>query len=281
LLLGAAFITIIIVRPWQQISSGNLWLWGAIAGTLLALAIWEKRWVGMTAAVLAVIVVLLNLSHVLFRLLPDSMRRLSPHAVDSPADVVSLMLQRCVVLGPALLVAAVLALAHRESRQKFVGWCRVGSWNAPIRWPLPWWGVPSMPLWCFLIIAVPSAAVSLLPAIDGSATADRFATLPLLVWMMIPLAALTNALLEEGIFRLGLISICSRCLTPATATIPAALMFGAVHFWGGLPSGLFSLVLLSFGGFWLGYFMLAENGLSAAVFFHTLMDVVVFSLVVR
>lgn len=192
-----------------------------------------------------------------------------------------MILQRLAVLGPALVVLLALVLAHGESRKSFRDWCRIGSWNGRIRWPLPWWGVAPMPLWMFLLIGIPCALLSLLPATDWQATAARIHALPANVWILLPVLAFTNALLEELIFRLGLMSLFSRVLSPSTATIPAAVIFGAIHFWGGLPSGFFSLALLSFGGFWLGYFVLSERGISAAILFHTLLDLVVYSLVIR
>ncbi|MCG8408505.1 MAG: hypothetical protein MI923_25165 [Phycisphaerales bacterium] len=50
---------------------------------------------------------------------------------------------------------------------------------------------------------------------------------------------------------------------------------------GGFPNGWFGTSLLSLGGFFLGYFVLVQRGISAAVLWHMLMDIVILSFVLK
>lgn len=117
--------------------------------------------------------------------------------------------------------------------------------------------------------------------IAWQATQQRWAELPLAVWLMIPVLALANALLEEFIFRPGLLSLFGGALSVEAAAIPAAVIFGFVHFYGGFPGGLAGSLLLSVGGFVLCYLVIAQRGMSAAVAWHTDMDIVILTFVLR
>ena len=84
-----------------------------------------------------------------------------------------------------------------------------------------------------------------------------------------------DATLEELIFRVGMLPLLSQSVSLATATIPAAAIFGFVHFHGGFPNGWFGSLLLAYGGFMLGYLVIAQKGISAAVVWHMLMDMII------
>ena len=138
-----------------------------------------------------------------------------------------------------------------------------------------------MPIWLFFLIGAPFAIPSFLPVIDWGASLERWNSLPLSVFLVIPVLAVVNAFLEEFVFRVGMLPLLSKSFQIEAAAIPSAIAFGFVHFQGGFPSGLFGASLLSLGGFVLAYFIIVQKGISGAVLWHMIMDIVILSFVLK
>ena len=162
-----------------------------------------------------------------------------------------------------------------DCRRELGNLLKLGDWRRGISWPLPWWGVKPMPIWVYLLIGIPFAFPAFLPVINWEASVQRWQQLSLSVILMLPVLAFFNAALEEFVFRIGLLPLLSQSLSIATATIPAAAIFGFVHFHEGFPNGWFGSLLLAVGGFMLGYLIVAQRGFSAALLWHMLMDMIV------
>ncbi|MFN3189301.1 MAG: lysostaphin resistance A-like protein [Aureliella sp.] len=207
--------------------------------------------------------------------LPESFQGLAPQSITEAGEGFRLILLRVFYLAIPVGVVALLATGHEDSRRQLKENLKWGDWHAGIRWPLPWWGVPPMPIWMFVLIGAPCAIPSFLPLIDWSATGDRLGELSLWTVALIPFIALINAFLEEFIFRIGLLAALRKHISLESAAIPTALFFGFVHFHGGFPGGWFGSLMLSGGGFMLGYLIIAQKGWTAAVLWHAFMDVIV------
>lgn len=213
--------------------------------------------------------------------LPEALRGLAPHRIHDLSSSLKLLVLRVGTLALPVLITVVLCLSNSQSRRQFCEYFRFGDWNVGIRWPLPWWGVPPMPIWFFFLVGAPFAIPAFFPVIDWDATRERWNELAVSVILLIPVLAFVNAFLEEMVFRIGILPLLASSLSIEAATIPAAIIFGFVHFYGGFPSGLFGASLLSVGGFFLGYFIVAQKGISGAVVWHMLMDIVILSFVLK
>lgn len=132
-----------------------------------------------------------------------------------------------------------------------------------------------MPISIYLLIGIPFPLPAFIPVIDWEASWQRWRQLSLSTIAMLPILAFANATLEELVFRIGLIPLLSQSFSIATATIPAAAIFEFVHFHSGFPNGWYGALLLTLGGFMLGYLVIAQKGLSAAILWHVLMDMIV------
>ena len=126
-------------------------------------------------------------------LLPAALRTVSLYQISDVASGLALGAKRIVLLGPAALIVAIVCLSRPAARLRFREAMSLGTWSGGIRWPLPWWGVPAMPLWLFFGISLPLLIVGFLPLIDWGATTARWATLSPGVWTLIPLLAVLNA----------------------------------------------------------------------------------------
>ncbi|MCA9041157.1 MAG: CPBP family intramembrane metalloprotease [Planctomycetaceae bacterium] len=276
------FATLLVVVPFQGLWGNTTLLWSvsgvALILVLLTCIVQQTR---ELTAVLLVLLVWQSVTAINQKYLPATVQGLTPQNVSDFSSSSRLVILLVAILFLPLVTTLLVCLFPTETRTRFCAFLRVGSWSNGIRWPLPWWGVAPMPLWVFVVIALPFAFGSFLPMIDWQKTAMRWQEASWAVVLMIPLLALINAIVEELIFRVGLISLFSKRLSPEAATIPAAVTFGFVHYDGGFPSGLTGALLLSVGGFYLGYFLLIQKGLSAVILWHFLMDLVVFSSVFK
>ena len=282
LAIGAAFTLALIYLPSFRSASGPTFALLALAClSLAAIAIRADGWLGPTAAVATVL-----LSRALCRdlspqIAPEGYLAFSPYQVDDFASGLLYIRNRMLIFLPTVLLTLALSLAHPSSRKRLTSWLRVGSWSAPIRWPLPWKGVGPVPLWLYVCAGAPMAMASLLPAANFDATSARWDSLAAGALAAIPFMALANAAAETLVYRLGIMAILSRCISPAAATLTAGLVFGAGHFNGGIPDGLFGLAMLSYGSFVVSYFILLERGFSAALVWHIAMDIFGFLFILK
>jgi membrane protease YdiL (CAAX protease family) len=279
---AAAFVGVVVVVTVQLKSMwGDGRVLGGVACTALLLTFLTTRrpWIASLAAV-GLVILSWKVAMTLDRAwLPEQFRTVSPHTIIDFPSSLSLLILRVGLLAVPVAVTLALCMALPMARVRFRQFFRIGDWQAGIRWPLPWWGVPTMPIWLFVAIGLPFALPSFIPMINWQVTQERWAQLPLSVWLMIPVIAFANAFLEEFVFRVGLLSLFGGALSCEAAAIPAAAIFGFVHFYGGFPSGLAGSLLLSVGGFVLCYLVIAQRGMSAALAWHLVMDLVILSFV--
>ena len=280
--LGIAFAAAIVLFPFDNLWRSPLQLAGVGACSLILalLTYFFQRIRGITSPALVLIAwqVVMAIDQ---DQLPESFRGLGPQQIGDISSGVKLLLLRVGILALPVIVTLILCMSLPDSRERFREYFVRGDWSRGIRWPLPWWGVPPMPIWFFFLIGVPCAIPAFILVIDWPASQTRWESIAASALLLIPVLAFANAFMEEFVFRIGMLPLLSNSLSIEAATIPAAIMFGFVHFHGGYPNGLFGAMLLSIGGFFLGYFLLAQKGVSAAVLWHMLMDVIILSFVFK
>ena len=179
-------------------------------------------------------------------------------------------------LGVALFMIGLLFLL-RKHRQRF--FLVRGAMQADIE-PLKLLGQKSpSPLWRFglvftLVVIVVQCFMFILPLTPTSGTIRH---LMRFVPVILLLAAF-NSFTEEIIFRATPISTLYEVVGKPNAIGMAAVLFGLAHYIGGIPSGVPGVLITTFLGWFFGKCMLDSKGLFWPWLFHTLQDILPFSL---
>ena len=178
------------------------------------------------------------------------------------------------------LAGFVLAIAFLLAPDGFRTFMRRGNVRASVV-PVPLVGIKPGPneSWfqigrnfAVIVTGVTALAV-LLPAALGGA-ADLGQLVGLLPFIL--LFALTNAIVEEAIFRFGLVATLAGHVSPGKIALLSGAIFGAIHFFG-VPGGPLGVALAGFLGWLLAKSMLETRGVQWALTIHFLQDVVIFS----
>jgi membrane protease YdiL (CAAX protease family) len=192
-----------------------------------------------------------------------------------PFTVVAMTAQS-VEIGVALLLIGMLFL-FRKHRQRF--FLVKGDINAKIE-PVKWLGQKSpSPLWRFglvftLVVILAQFFMLILPL---SNTSDILHHLMPLIPTILLLAA-ANGFTEEITFRAVPISTVYEVVGKTNAIWMAAILFGLSHYIGGIPSGVPGVLTTTFLGWFFGKCMMDSRGFFWPWFFHTLQDIIPFTL---
>jgi membrane protease YdiL (CAAX protease family) len=192
-----------------------------------------------------------------------------------PFTVIAMTAQS-VEMGVALLLIGMLFLL-RKHRQRF--FLEKGDINAKIE-PVKWLGQKSpSPLWRFglvftFVVIVAQFFMLILPL---STTSDTLRHLIPLIPMILLLAA-ANGFTEEITFRAAPISTVYEVVGKTNAIWMAAILFGLSHYIGGIPSGVPGALITTFLGWFFGKCMMDSRGFFWPWLFHTLQDILPFTL---
>jgi membrane protease YdiL (CAAX protease family) len=192
-----------------------------------------------------------------------------------PFKVVAMTAQS-VEIGIALFLIGMLFLL-RKHRQRF--FLVKGDMNAKIE-PVKWLGQKSpSPLWRFglvftLIVIVAQFFMFILPL---STTSNTLRHLMPLIPMILLLAA-ANGFTEEITLRAAPISTVYEVVGKTNAIWMAAILFGLSHYIGGIPSGVPGVLITTFLGWFFGKCMMDSRGFFWPWLFHTLQDILPFTL---
>jgi uncharacterized protein len=192
-----------------------------------------------------------------------------------PFKVVAMTAQS-VEIGIALFLIGMLFLL-RKHRQRF--FLVKGDMNAKIE-PIKWLGQKSpRPLWRFglvftLIVIVAQFFMFILPL---STTSDTLRHLMPLIPMIL-LLAVANGFTEEITLRAAPISTVYEVVGKTNAIWMAAILFGLSHYIGGIPSGVPGVLITTFLGWFFGKCMMDSRGFFWPWLFHTLQDILPFTL---
>jgi membrane protease YdiL (CAAX protease family) len=186
------------------------------------------------------------------------------------------MTAQSIEIGVALLLISMLFLL-RKHRQRF--FLVKGDTNAKIE-PVKWLGQKSPnPLWRFglvftLVVIVAQFFMFILPL---STTSDTLRHLMPLIPLILLLAAV-NGFTEEISFRAAPISTVYEVVGKTNAIWMAAILFGLSHYIGGIPSGVPGVLTTTFLGWFFGKCMMDSRGFFWPWLFHTLQDILPFTL---
>ena len=175
----------------------------------------------------------------------------------------------------ALFVVLAVALGGRGVLE----YLRPTRFSGPVA-PVPWIGLRpkegedwvQVGTSFLVVITLVTAIAVYVPVIRGGAFAFSVTgvLLPALVF------ALTNSLVEEGIFRFAVTSVFLENGFPATsAALTSGLLFGGVHYFG-TPGGIAGVFLAGFLGWFLSKSIAETRGFGWAWLIHFVQDVVIF-----
>ena len=192
-----------------------------------------------------------------------------------PFKVVAMTAQSVEIVIALFLIGMLFLL--RKQRQRF--FLVKGDMNAMIE-PIKWLGQKSpSPLWRFglvftLIVIVVQFFMFILPLL---ATSDKLRHLMPFIPMILLLAA-ANGFTEEITLRVVPISTVYEVVGKSNAIWMAAILFGLSHYIGGIPSGAFGVLLMTFLGWFFGKCMIDSRGFFWPWLFHSLQDILPFTL---
>jgi hypothetical protein len=146
--------------------------------------------------------------------------------------------------------------------------------------PVPWLGIrpKAGEDWVqtggsfLIVITVVTAIAVYLPVIRGGGMTFGFA------WVLVPAVvfAVTNSIVEEGIYRFSVTSVfLENGLSARSAAISSGLLFGGVHYFG-MPGGVPGVFLAGFLGWLLSKSIAETKSIGWAWLIHFVQDVVIF-----
>jgi hypothetical protein len=189
---------------------------------------------------------------------------------------VSAMTAQSVEIGVALLLIGMLFLLRKQLEKFFLV---KGDINAKIE-PVKWLGqkLPG-PLWRFglvftLVVIAIQFFMFILPL---PATSGMLKHLVPLIPVILLLAA-ANGFTEEITFRAAPISTVYEVVGKTNAIWMGAILFGLSHYIGGIPSGVPGVMTTTLLGWFFGKCMMDSRGFFWPWLFHTLQDIIPFTL---
>jgi hypothetical protein len=195
---------------------------------------------------------------------------------DQQSFTVVTLTAQLIEAGVALLLVGLLFLL-RKRREKF--FLVRGDMNAKAE-PVKSLGQKSpSPMWSFglvftLVVIVGQFFMFILPL---SPTSDTVRHLMPIIPVILLLAA-SNGVTEEIIYRAAPISTVYEVAGKSNAIWMAAILFGLSHYIGGSPAGIPGFLITAFLGWFFGKCMLDSKGFFWPWLFHTLQDILPFTL---
>jgi membrane protease YdiL (CAAX protease family) len=192
-----------------------------------------------------------------------------------PFQVVAMAAQLFEV-GMAVLLIAFLFMLRKRSRNFFLVRGDVHAMAEPVRWLGK--GSPGKLLKFGSIftgfVIVSQFFIFILPY---APTAETLRSLVPLLPVILLLAA-ANGFTEEIILRAAPIATVYEVVGKNHANWMAAVLFGLAHYMGGIPSGIPGVLITVFLGWFFGKCMLESKGFFLPWLFHTLQDILPFTL---
>jgi membrane protease YdiL (CAAX protease family) len=192
-----------------------------------------------------------------------------------PALGARLRFQALALMLMATVVGACVVVAPASRR--FLG---IGRLDAPVT-PAPWIGLNPGPgeTWRhigrnFALVLPTVTAVAVGAQVVGGQTMTGSAVAAALPWALV--LSVSNALVEEGICRFGVVAALADRFGSRGAILSSAVLFGSVHYFG-TPGGWPGVLLAGFLGWLLAKSVIETGGMGWALLLHTLVDVPIFT----
>ncbi len=176
-----------------------------------------------------------------------------------------------------LFILVVLMLLKKESVQKYF---RLGKFNSQVE-PVKIIGLNPKEgeTWnqigrnFVIIITLVTSIVMYFMVVQGrQLNTDNLPTILLLSGIF----SLSNAFVEETIFRLGVITAFDNVLPNKQIALSSGAIFGLAHYFG-MPGGIVGVLVAGFLGWFLAKSILETKGMFWAYFIHFLQDFVIFT----
>jgi uncharacterized protein len=190
-------------------------------------------------------------------------------------SVVTLTAQ-LVEIGVAIIIIGILILLRKNRKRIFLV---IGDINAKVE-PVKWINQKSPgPLWRFgliftIVVIVAQIFMFIIPLPSASEILRHL--LPKIP--IILLLAAANGFSEEIILRVAPISTVYEVVGKSNAIWMAAILFGLSHYIGGIPSGVPGVLTTTFLGWFFGKCLLDSRGFFWPWFFHSLQDILPFTM---
>jgi len=165
-----------------------------------------------------------------------------------------------------LLLVAVLSVFSFRCKLPFMHYWQKPQWNNAISFPFIWSGFHHIKTKYFLFIALTSNILIFLPFII-----DRGWTNIQSIWLLAIIFSLTNAILEELIWRGYLLSRFSELLGEKWAIVLTSLGFGLQHYSLGFPWGI--CLAFSIGGFFYAGITVKTKSIFPALIWHISLNI--------
>ena len=174
-----------------------------------------------------------------------------------------------------VLTTIVLCLVYLLNPKNFVHFFRMGNVNAYIS-KIGWLGVTGNETWLEIATSIGlfitiGTTIFMFFQLKKARVDYRFFVFSLL-WA-IPFS-MTNALSEEAIFRIGIISPLYQIFSVSTIIIISAIVFGIPHYFG-MPSGVVGALMAGFLGWLLALSLVETQGFFLAWAIHFVQDVII------
>lgn len=156
------------------------------------------------------------------------------------------------------------------SQAPFIKYMRKPRWQELIYFPFIWSGFHQTSIKVFLIIAIVVNTASLAPfmARNGWGYFEE-------IWLLLLVFSITNALLEELIWRGALLSRFSEQLGEKWAVVITSIGFGLQHYSLGIPWAV--CIAFSIGGVFYGGITVKSGSIIPSLIWHLVLNVLMVS----
>ncbi len=189
---------------------------------------------------------------------------------------VAAMTAQSVEIGTALFIIGMLFLLRKQRQRFFLVKGNITAMIEPVRCmgrksPSPLWRFGSV---FTLIVIIAQFFMFILPFPTTSGTVRLL--MPLIPVILI--LAVANGFTEEIILRAAPISTVFEVVGNTNAIWMASILFGLSHYIGGIPSGVPGVLTTTLLGWFFGKCMMDSRGFFWPWFFHTMQDILPFTL---
>lgn len=172
--------------------------------------------------------------------------------------------------GSLVLILIPLFCYSFFSHSPFIKYMRKPKWQKSIHFPFIWSGFHRTSVKAFLIIALVINTASMAPFILRNGW-DYFEE----IWMLMIIFSVTNALLEELVWRGALLSRFSEQLDDQWAVIITSIGFGLQHYSLGIPWAV--CIAFSIGGIFYGGITIKSGSMIPPMIWHLVLNVLMVS----
>lgn len=151
------------------------------------------------------------------------------------------------------------------SKQPFIKFWRKPQWDAFVSFPFIWSGFHQAKVKWFLPIALAINIASFTPFLI-----QKESSFYQEIWVLALLFSVTNAVLEEFIWRGALLHTFSEQFGDKWAVVMTSLGFGLQHYSLGIPLGL--CLAFSIGGFFYGGITIKSSSIVPSIIWHFVLN---------